>query len=111
MADHLTSSDRHALDLFQERLQQAFPGQIVGLRLFGSKARGDATADSDVDVLVVLTETDWRTNRAIIHLAARVWTETGVNISPKTYTQTQVADMRRRRNVFLQSVEQDALPV
>lgn len=30
--------------------------------IFGSKARGTATADSDLDLLVVIREGDWRLN-------------------------------------------------
>jgi predicted nucleotidyltransferase len=111
MTDYLSALDRQALTLFQERLRHAYPKQVVSIQLFGSKARGTATEESDVDLLVVMTEANWRTSRRVINLAARVWTETGVNISPKVYSQGQLADMRRRRNVFLQSVEQDALPV
>ena len=38
----------------RERLQKIYGPRLVRLVLFGSQARGDATAGSDVDVLVVL---------------------------------------------------------
>lgn len=107
----LTTTDRQAIQLFDDRLRQAFPRKVISVQLFGSKARGEATYESDVDVLVVLRDGTWQDDRKIIRLAARVWTETGVNVSPKVYTQSKIADMRRRGNVFLQSVEQDAVPV
>ena len=38
----------------KEELQNIYGGQLKGLYLYGSHARGDADIDSDVDVLVVL---------------------------------------------------------
>ncbi len=38
----------------RERLQKIYGPRLVRLVLFGSQARGDAAAGSDVDVLVVL---------------------------------------------------------
>lgn len=43
-----------ALTDFQSQLLGRFPGEISRLILYGSHARGEATPDSDVDVLVVV---------------------------------------------------------
>ena len=40
----------------KEGLQNIYGGQLKGLYLYGSHARGDADIDSDVDVLVVLDQ-------------------------------------------------------
>ncbi len=46
-----------ALADFQHRLLALFPGEIEQIILYGSYARGEATPESDVDVLVVV---NWR---------------------------------------------------
>jgi predicted nucleotidyltransferase len=43
-----------ALADFQHRLLKLFPDEINELILYGSYARGEATPDSDVDVMVVV---------------------------------------------------------
>lgn len=43
-----------ALIDFQQRLLSLFPGQIERLILYGSYPRGEATPESDVDVMVVV---------------------------------------------------------
>lgn len=43
---------------FKERVLELFPNGIEEIILYGSYARGDATADSDLDVLVVVDWTD-----------------------------------------------------
>jgi len=39
---------------FLERVIRHWQGELVGLVLFGSSARGDATADSDIDLMLVM---------------------------------------------------------
>ena len=42
------------LQMFQERLTSTFPERVAFLGLQGSRSRGEATSDSDIDVVVVL---------------------------------------------------------
>lgn len=50
----LTFEERLAISKLKERLKQEF--HVVKLILFGSKARGDHTKDSDVDLMVLVEE-------------------------------------------------------
>ncbi len=49
---------RQALADFQRRALELFAGDILQIILYGSYARGEATPDSDVDVMVVVNWTD-----------------------------------------------------
>ena len=42
------------MEKFQRALAQTFPGRLWFVGLQGSRARGEATAESDIDVVVVL---------------------------------------------------------
>ena len=44
------------LRIFRQRLLEALPTQIQQMVLFGSQSRGDATPDSDLDLLIVVHE-------------------------------------------------------
>ncbi len=48
-------AEQKALDLLVANLKRHFGPRLVNIYLFGSKARGDDHADSDVDVLIVLS--------------------------------------------------------
>ena len=48
----LSNNELAALEAFQRELRTKFG--LIDLRLFGSKARGDATEDSDIDVMIEL---------------------------------------------------------
>ena len=63
---HLTENEKAALRELVERLQERYGPNLVTVKLFGSKARGDFGVDSDVDVLVVVqTADDWGAQREI----------------------------------------------
>lgn len=46
------------LPVLKARLRERYGERLVKLVLFGSHARGEATEDSDIDVLAVLKEID-----------------------------------------------------
>ena len=56
----LLKQEEKALRQFKESLREHFGNEIIGIRLFGSKARGDARLDSDMDVLVITRHDDWQ---------------------------------------------------
>lgn len=55
IAANILSTDAESrLRAFKRAVEAALPGQVVEMRLFGSRARGDAQEDSDYDVAVFL---------------------------------------------------------
>ena len=68
---NLTSLQRQALQAAKEQIGQRFP--VRSFFLFGSYARGGASADSDID-LFVLTESklSWQERFEITHILSNV---------------------------------------
>ena len=50
----LDAAEQAWLDAYRIELRTRHPGVVRQLVIYGSKARGDAHEDSDLDVLVVL---------------------------------------------------------
>lgn len=78
--------------------------------LYGSQARGDAGANSDVDVAVILAGTGDRleTKLALADLAYDVLLDTGVLISPMPVWEAEWADPERHPNPQLvRNIQQD----
>ena len=48
MLSNLTRHDQHAIEALLQRLLQEYGSDILAVMLFGSKARGDDTTDSDL---------------------------------------------------------------
>jgi len=77
----MDSSRQKTLDEFVEKAIKAHGDRIRSITLFGSVARGTARHDSDIDLLVVIDEEDFRLRRKLIGLAFDILLDTGENIS------------------------------
>ncbi|MFB6272642.1 MAG: HEPN domain-containing protein [Salinibacter sp.] len=70
-------------DVLRERFRNAFGERLHRLILYGSYARGDATEDSDIDVLVVLNEAPDPSDREQAHEVTHpLREEYGAHVSP-----------------------------
>lgn len=65
-------------------------GQPVKVIMFGSQARGDATKESDIDLLVILPNIDAKTTRLASDIAWEVGFEAGRVISAIPDTKEQM---------------------
>jgi len=55
----MTPSERKALDDYVAAVRKHYGARLVDILVFGSRARGDARADSDTDLAVILEDGDW----------------------------------------------------
>jgi predicted nucleotidyltransferase len=101
---------QRALAEAKQRLQDTYGDRLRRVILYGSRARGDATPESDVDLLVVL-EGPIENSYQEIKRAGAFWgeflTRYGLSFSVKPYTEETYQDMRRpfMRNVHADGIE------
>ena len=90
-------------------LEELYGENLVGMRLFGSYARRQATPDSDVDVLLVLREIDdYGTEvRRVSDLLSRASLEHGKTIAPVFVDATRFA---AASDPFMANVAREAVP-
>jgi len=79
---HLSPLERQALAAFADGIRAAFPGRVVGIELFGSRARGTGRDDSDLDVFVCLATANRADKKRIFEQAFDVSLEYGLTLSP-----------------------------
>jgi len=77
--------------------------------LFGSKARGDANADSDLDVLVIVDRYDIQTDHLVTKTAARVSLEYDTLLNTHIVTADRWDQMRRWAATLWQQVQRDGM--
>ena len=107
------SNRRRALAAFVEQLRQVLGEHLVEVRLFGSEARGEATEESDIDVLVVVQPDTSRVplEDRIIDLAFDVNLDRGVYISPRVVTPGILGHPVWGQTPFLQNVARESRPL
>jgi predicted nucleotidyltransferase len=106
MSAKATRRREQAFEAFARRVEDALPGAVHEIILYGSTARGEATETSDVDVLVVLEETATGDQREVIsRLAFEAGLEYDVAISYHIQSRDRFED--RRDAPFLKNVIRD----
>jgi predicted nucleotidyltransferase len=107
------SNRQLALTEFVKRLRHHLSGNVVDVRLFGSEARGEATPESDIDVLVVVQPDGQRVafEDRIIDLAFDVNLDFGVYISPRVITPGILNDPVWRETSFIKNVADQSIPL
>jgi len=101
----LSKRESEALGEFATRIRAALGRNLRELRLFGSKARGDARPDSDLDVLVVVAGNRVEAeDRAIdVNVASDLY------ISPRVVTAESLSDPVWRTTLFVQTVTREGV--
>jgi predicted nucleotidyltransferase len=104
---------RRALGRFRAWLLERYGARLRELVLYGSRARGDADEDSDVDVLVVIDDFDVAERGALFEAAydAGVDGDDYVSVSPFVVSTAQAADMRRRERRIFAEIARDGVPL
>ena len=105
----LSTREREALVVFVERLYAHCGDRVRLVVLFGSKARGDAHPDSDLDVLVALTDDDPRLRSQVRRLAARVSLEYDLLLSVHAVGRSRWDKLARYRFPLYQAIESEGI--
>jgi uncharacterized protein len=100
-------SDDPVLRRFRSALQELYGDQIDRVVLFGSRARGDARADSDYDIAVFLKDLPdvWRERFRLADLRVDFLDHTGAFIDARPYA----ASAWRDRTPLMHEIRRDGL--
>ena len=107
----LTPQEQQWLTAYGNRLREQFPDLVQRLSVFGSKARGDWTADSDLDIVVLIRHGDWRTKHEVAGVGHELAIGTEVVPSLLVFTANEWDTYQRKRSPFWQTVTRDGVLV
>ncbi|MBN2465153.1 nucleotidyltransferase domain-containing protein [candidate division WOR-3 bacterium] len=109
-APHLAPNELAAISRLRDVLARDF--DLVKLILYGSKARGDADEESDVDLIVVLKHRpDWKVKRAIYRRCSEIGLEHDTVLQPVVFAESEFDSPRFRVTPLLRNVAAEGLAV
>lgn len=102
---------RRALARFLEEALEHHGDRIDRVILFGSVARGEARAESDVDLLTVWRGSQNEALDALVPITTRILRDTGVDILTHPVTVEQFRRIQAMRTGFYENVDREGVLV
>lgn len=105
----LDSAQQQALQELKKRMTHLLGADLVHLRLFGSRARGDAERDSDLDVALIVRNLDRPRRREILDQVAEIELEWLAPISLLLLAEEDYLDLKQRERRIALDIERDGV--
>lgn len=101
--------EKRAIAAFSERVKEALGPDLVSILLFGSKARGDYQAGSDIDVFMLIKNERENADSIIAQITADVLDEFEILISPVSYSLFEHQKNVELGSFFFEAVEKEGI--
>ncbi len=108
---NLTPWEWQALQALFARLQKSYGKKIQRAMLFGSKARGDADGDSDIDVLLLVKQETWQIRDEISGIVADINLEYDLQIDIRVIGVARWKHLAEIQAGLFRNITQDAIPL
>ncbi len=99
------------LDEFVKRIKKEYGDKIEKIILFGSYARGEAKEGSDIDVLIITKDEDFRIRKKITGIAFDLLLETMKYISPKVISRMDYEKLINIQTSFIKNILAGGVPI
>jgi predicted nucleotidyltransferase len=109
--EHLSKTEEQALASFVRQVLDELEPEIVDIRIFGSKARGDARPDSDLDVLVLVQDPVYALKHRILWIASETSLEYDVLLSPRVIPPDDWDEMAEADTLFYRTICAESIPL
>ncbi len=104
--------EKEIFSTLKRQLQEKYRNAVKEIRVFGSRARGEQTPESDIDIMVLLDmPVDWRIKKEIHSLLAEIDLEYDVILSARIFSVDQWQSPLFRITPLFKSIEREGVLV
>jgi predicted nucleotidyltransferase len=111
LSELLAPNELQAVERFVGQLFESYPDRVRRTILFGSKARGDSSIWSDIDILVIVDDEEWQFKHAISSLGADISLEFDVLIGPRVISEERWERMGREDFGLYRNIAAEGIPL
>jgi len=98
-----------AIAAYVHRVAADYANEVLSITLYGSQARGEASAESDIDLFIVVRHDTPALRQTLADLAWQVQFEYDIVISDIIRSVEQLDRMQARRFPYYQSIEREGI--
>ena len=109
MERKMKKRDLEIVEKFRDLVSQKV--KVHELRVFGSRARGDAVAESDLDVLIVVNHLDHSIERYISDCAWEAGFPEDIVVMPVAISINAIKNSPIRKSVFIRKIYHEGIAV
>jgi len=107
---YLSDREKKVVESFVKELREKLGDDILDIRLFGSKARGNFKKDSDIDIFI-LVRNKGRIRDEITDIAADYFFKTNLPLAPVVYTLFEYNKNKELGSFFFENIEKEGIPL
>ncbi len=107
----LSQKEKKAVREFIKSVRLAYGDKIQRAALFGSKVRGDWTKYSDVDILLIVADDDWKFRQAVWKIAAGIDLEYDLLLDVRVISAVRWQYYADIKAGLYQNITRDAVPI
>ncbi|MEM7181716.1 MAG: nucleotidyltransferase domain-containing protein [Spirochaetota bacterium] len=108
---HLETKEREAIAKYKEILINKYQDQIKEIFLYGSKAREDSRQDSDIDLLIVLANYNWKLGDKIRRIGYELDEEIEYKFSIIVLAEQKFENLKKEKYQFAQNIMKDGIAI
>lgn len=105
----LKKNEERAIIKLKEILSKRF--NLIELRLFGSKARGDSTSESDIDVMIEIAESNPDIRSQISDIIFEINLENDTFISTTIFSKKEIEDGPMGESPIYKIIHKEGVPI
>lgn len=106
---YLNNKERKVIESFVKELRKKLGDDIVFIRLFGSKAKGNFKEDSDIDIFVLVKEKTLKVEDTIAEIEVDYDIKYNLPISTVLYSIFEYKKNKELDSFFIENVEKEGI--
>lgn len=111
LAVDLPPKEKKAVREFIAAVRKAYGDKVQRAALFGSKVRGDANRYSDIDILLIVTDDNWKFRKAVSGISSDIALKYDVLLDIRMLSASRWQYMADIQSGLYQNISRDSVPI